>query len=109
MIHIQYKIFIFAFDVSEEFPAPTSVKQEITVQYYDPSNIEIEQFKMDNLGKNVLIVGHSNSTPDFVNKMLGEDKYAAMDDYDNGSLFIIQITDKNVSVNRLHFNCNCPD
>ena len=72
--------------------APTSVKQEITVQYYDSSNIDIEQFKMDNLGKKVLIVGHSNSTPDFVNKMLGENKYPAMDDYDNGSLFIVQVT-----------------
>jgi len=89
--------------------APTSVKKDITVQYYDPSDIDIEQFKMDNLGKNVLVVGHSNTTPDFVNKMLGEEKYEAMNDYDNGSLFIVQVTGKNVTANRLHFNCNCPD
>ncbi|UCD61228.1 MAG: histidine phosphatase family protein [Flavobacteriaceae bacterium] len=89
--------------------APTSVKKEITVQYYDPENIDIEQFKLDNLGKKVLVVGHSHSTPEFVNKMLGEEKYAAMDDYDNGSLFIVQVTGKNVTSNRLHFNCNCPD
>ncbi|WP_297793630.1 histidine phosphatase family protein [uncultured Eudoraea sp.] len=89
--------------------APTSVKQEITVQYYDPSDINIEQFKMNNLGKNVLVVGHSNSTPDFVNKMLGEEKYEAMDDYDNGSLFIVQISGQNITSSRLHFNCNCPD
>src|SRR5210317_381035 len=31
--------------------APTSVKKDITVQYYDPSAIDIEQFKMDNLEK----------------------------------------------------------
>lgn len=89
--------------------APTSVKQEITVQYYNPSDINIEQFKMNNLGKNVLVVGHSNSTPDFVNRMLGEEKYEAMDDYDNGSLFIVQITGQNITSSRLHFNCNCPD
>lgn len=89
--------------------APTSVKKDITVQYYDPSTIDIEQFKIDNLGKKVLVVGHSNSTPDFVNKMLGEEKYEAMDDYDNGSLFIVQVTGKNVTSNRLYFNCNCPD
>ena len=89
--------------------APTSVKKDITVQYYDPSTIDIEQFKIDNLGKKVLVVGHSNSTPDFVNKMLGEEKYEAMDDYDNGSLFIVQVTGKNVTSNRLHVNCNCPD
>ncbi|WP_019669486.1 SixA phosphatase family protein [Eudoraea adriatica] len=89
--------------------APTSVKKDITVQYYDPSTIDIEQFKIDNLGKKVLVVGHSNSTPDFVNKMLGEEKYEAMDDYDNGSLFIVQVTGKNVTSNRLRFNCNCAD
>ena len=89
--------------------APTSVKKDITVQYYDPSDINIEQFKIDNLGKNVLVVGHSNSTPEFVNKMLGQEKYDAMDDYDNGSLFIVQVTGKNATCNRLHFNCNCPD
>ena len=89
--------------------APTSVKKDITVQYYDPSTIDIEQFKIDNLGKKVLVVGHSNSTPDFVNKMLGEEEYEAMDDYDNGSLFIVQVTGKNVTSNRLHFNCSCPD
>jgi broad specificity phosphatase PhoE len=89
--------------------APTSVKKDITVQYYDPSAIDIEQFKIDNLGKKVLVVGHSNSTPEFVNKMLGEEKYEAMDDYDNGSLFIVQVTGKNVTSNRLRFNCNCPD
>jgi len=89
--------------------APTSVKKDLTVQYYDPSDIDIEQFKIDNLGKKVLVVGHSNSTPEFVNKMLGEEKYEAMDDYDNGSLYIVQLTGKNATCNRLQFNCNCPD
>lgn len=55
--------------------APISVKKDITVQYYDPQNVDIEQFKENNLYRNVLIVGHSNTTPDFVNKMIGEDKY----------------------------------
>jgi len=88
--------------------APTAVKKEITVQYYDPQNFEIEQFKVDNLYKNVLIVGHSNTTPDFVNKMIGEDKYYEMDNDDNGSLFIVQTINDKVTSQRLHINCNCP-
>lgn len=88
--------------------APTSVKKDITVQYYDPDDINIAQFKANNLGGNVLIIGHSNSTPEFVNKLLGEDKYGPMDDYDNGSLFIVQIVGEEVTDTRLHFNCNCP-
>lgn len=73
--------------------APTSVKKDIPVTYYDPSNIDIEAFKNSNEGLNVLVVGHSNTTPDFVNKMLQVEKYDAMDDNDNSSLFIIRIID----------------
>lgn len=88
--------------------APTAVKKDITVQYYDPDEINIEQFKSNNLGGQVLIVGHSNSTPEMVNKMLGEDKYGPMDDYDNGSLFVVQQIGERITDTRLHFNCNCP-
>ncbi len=88
--------------------APTSVKNDITVQYYEPETMNIEQFKADNLGKNVLVVGHSNTTPDLVNKIIGEDAYMAMDDSDNGSLFIVQVVNEQATSQRLHFDCNCP-
>lgn len=89
--------------------APAAIKQEITEQYYDPSTLDIEAFKLENLGKNVLVVGHSNTTPDFVNKMIGEEKFEAMDDYDNGSLFIVTLVNDKPIVKRLIFNCNCPE
>ena len=88
--------------------APITVKKDITVQYYDPQNLNIDQFKADNLGNNVLVIGHSNTTPDFVNKMIGEEKYYQMDDGDNGSLFIVQSVNEKITSQRLHFNCNCP-
>ncbi len=73
--------------------APTAVNQDLIVKNYDPATVNIEEFKTANLGLNVLIVGHSNTTPDFVNKLIGEEKYSAMDDYDNSSLFIVRIID----------------
>ena len=88
--------------------APTSVKQDLTVKYYDPDELDINQFMTNNLGANVLVVGHSNSTPELVNQLLGTDKYSPMDDYDNGSLFIVQVIGDQVTDTRLHFNCNCP-
>ena len=87
--------------------APLAVKKDITLKYYDPDEVNIEQFKTSNLGNNVLVIGHSNSTPEFVNKLLGEDKYGPMDDYDNGSLFIVQMVGDEIIDMRLHFNCNC--
>lgn len=88
--------------------APAAVKQDITVEYYTPEEIDIAQFKADNLGKNVLIIGHSNTTPDFVNKMIDEEKYPTMDDTDNGSLFIVTAIGNKITDTRLHFSCNCP-
>lgn len=96
------------FDRTSMTAAPTSVKNDITVEYYDPEMINIEQFKADNLGKNVLIVGHSDSTPKLVNQMIGEEKYYPMEDVDNGSLFIVQSRSGNTTSQRLHFDCNCP-
>ena len=89
--------------------APAAVKQNITVQYYDPGSMDLELFKRENLGKNVLVVGHSNSTPALANDLLGQYRYSDMDDSDNGSLFIVQIIGDQSWSNRLHFNCNCPD
>ena len=73
--------------------APTSVKKNIDIKYYDPNEVDIEEFKLINEGKNVLVVGHSNTTPAFVNKMIGFEKYDDMDDSDNSSLFIVRVID----------------
>ncbi len=84
--------------------APTSVKKNIDVTYYDPSEIDIEALKAESLSKNVLIVGHSNTTPAMVNKLLGFEKYEAMDDTDNGSLFIVRFVDSLATDIRLNMN-----
>ena len=49
-------------------------------------------FQKNTAGKTVLVVGHSNTTPAFVNKIIGEKKYKDIDENDNASLFIVTIT-----------------
>lgn len=89
--------------------APVSVKKNIDVQYYDPRILDMEQFKRDTQNKNVLVVGHSNTTPDFVNKLLGEEKYGQIEDTESGTLFMVTITNGVATSIKLVFNCNCPD
>lgn len=89
--------------------APISVKNNIDVQYYDPRTLELEQFKTENINKNILVVGHSNTTPQMVNMLLGDEKYQALDDNENGALFIVKIVNGVASDSKLIFNCNCPD
>lgn len=86
-------IYTTDFERTEMTAAPTAVKKDIVLEYYNLDDLNIVQFLESNLGKHVLIVGHSNSTPKFVNAVLGLEKYTTMDDYDNSSLFIVRIID----------------
>ncbi|WP_340198469.1 SixA phosphatase family protein [Ascidiimonas sp. W6] len=84
--------------------APTSLRQNKVILLYDPFELDIEEFKKQTKGKVVLIVGHSNTTPDFANKLIGKDTYEAMDDSDNAGLYIVTIVRDIASSIRLSVN-----
>ncbi len=84
--------------------APTSVKKNIDIQFYDPRSLNIEEFKRKNSGLNVLIVGHSNTTPTFTNQLVGEEMFPQMDDNDNSSLFIVRFIDDQVTSLQLNMD-----
>lgn len=65
--------------------------QQKDVEVYDASKLNDEDFKQRTEGKTVLIVGHSNTNPQFVNYIIGEKKYKDIDDKESGSLFIVTI------------------
>ncbi len=71
---------------------PTAESKGLDILNYDPRKMYDANFKNDTEGKNVLIVGHSNTTPVFANKILGKDNYKNMDDNDNASLYIVTIS-----------------
>ncbi|NNC98754.1 MAG: histidine phosphatase family protein [Gammaproteobacteria bacterium] len=80
---------------TRETAAPTAQSQSLPVQLYDALSVNYAEFIAGNLNKTVLVVGHSNTTPAFVNGLLGKQAYAQMDDDDNSSLFIVDITAAN--------------
>ena len=47
-------------------------------------------------GKKVLIVGHSNTIPNFVNGLIEKDFYDQIDDLNNSNLYLVNICDNNV-------------
>jgi|TARA_R100000789_G_scaffold100166_2_gene109021 broad specificity phosphatase PhoE len=73
---------------------PTAISKNLEIINYDPRNMYDSIFKQNTLGKTVLIVGHSNTTPAFANKILATEKYKNMDDNDNSSLYIITLKDE---------------
>ncbi|MDG2449014.1 MAG: phosphoglycerate mutase family protein [Saprospiraceae bacterium] len=60
----------------------------ITVELYDPRSKDILN-KIDKLKGNILIVGHSNSTPTLTNAILGEKRYEQLDEKEYSTLFIL--------------------
>lgn len=72
---------------------PTADSKKLVVLMYDPRILFSEDFSEATVGKTVLIVGHSNTTPAFVNTVLGMKKYEDIDDNNNGNLYIVTISE----------------
>ena len=71
---------------------PTAEKNGLDITIYDPRVLNSDEFENNTQGKTVLVVGHSNTTPMFVNAVLGEKKYENIDDNNNANLYIITIS-----------------
>jgi len=78
-----------------ETTEPTATKQNLEIQYYSPSHLNNEDFSLNTKGKTVLVVGHSNTTPQFVNDILGKVAYTDIDDKNNANLYILTLIGKN--------------
>jgi broad specificity phosphatase PhoE len=94
-------IYATSYHRTQQTAAPTAADKKLKVQSYDPNRLYDVDFKEATKGKTVLIVGHSNTTPVFANKIISENNemlpknlYPSMDDNDNFSLFVITINEK---------------
>lgn len=66
-----------------------NLNRTIEVKIYDPRKNDLKKFLKKTSGKNVVIVGHSNSTPSFVNDLIGKKKYEEIDESIYGNLYIV--------------------
>lgn len=89
---------------TRETSQPTAAKNNLEIKLYDPKNIDAKSFMEETKGKTVLVVGHSNTTPDFVNIVLGHNKYEEIDDSNNGNLYIVSVTGDNITDQLLVIN-----
>ena len=70
---------------------PIAAKNNLEIQFYNPRELNSDIFKHETKGKTILIVGHSNTTPTFVNKVIGKEKYAQIEEHNNSNLYIVTI------------------
>ena len=70
---------------------PTALTQKIAVTTYDPKDFNLEKIKKDHLGQTILIVGHSNTIPDLINKLIGQNVYPIIEETAFGNLYMVTI------------------
>lgn len=70
----------------------TALTQKLTVTTYDPKGFSLQKIKNEHSGQAVLIVGHSNTIPDLVNKLIGQNVYPNIEETNFGNLYIVTIT-----------------
>ena len=87
------KIYSTHYKRTQQTAAPTAKSKGLEVLSYDTENLFNEEFKTQTEKQSVLIVGHSNTTPAFVNAIVGKQEYSQINDSDNGKLFIVTIDD----------------
>ena len=83
---------------------PTADSKNLPLLLYSPSNMYSDAFKNKTKGKTVLVVGHSNTTNVFANKVLGVEKYDEISDSNNSNLYIVTVIDGKPSAILLKIN-----
>jgi broad specificity phosphatase PhoE len=92
-----HAIYSTDFNRTLQTAAPTATGKNIAIIKYNPKTIDIESFKKNTLEKKVLVVGHSNTIPNFVNQIINKNIYNDMDDVTFGNLYIVTINGDSIS------------
>jgi 2,3-bisphosphoglycerate-dependent phosphoglycerate mutase len=87
---------------TEETALPTATDKGLVVQFYDANKLDPTPFLEKHQGTAILIVGHSNTTPAFVNEFIKEKRFKDLSDNDNGSVFKVQYINGQILVQQYH-------
>ena len=98
------KIYSTNYNRTIQTVTPISEENKIDVSIYSPSKINYAIFISENIGAKVLVVGHSNTIPFFVNGLINKEFYQQIDDLNNSNLYVVTICSNNISHKLLYVN-----
>jgi len=93
-------IYTTDFNRTKQTAYPLARAKNLPLYKYDINTLNLEAFLKQNNGKRLLIVGHSNTTPQFVNAIIGKETYPQMADNNNSNLYIVTVA-KDVATSSL--------
>ena len=78
--------------------APLATQKKLTVAVYSPMELELDTITSKYKGRSVLIVGHSNTIPKYLNKLTGKkDEYKDIDEAEFSLLYTVTIKGETVT------------
>ncbi|MBT8305256.1 MAG: histidine phosphatase family protein [Bacteroidia bacterium] len=84
-------IYTTDFNRTKQTAYPLARAKDLPLYKYDINTLNLEAFLKQNSGKRLLIVGHSNTTPQFVNAIIGKETYPQIADNNNSNLYIVTV------------------
>jgi len=66
-------------------------KKKVPIAFYDPFQLDYDGFVEKYKNKSLIIVGHSNTTPNFVNKIAATHEYSQMVDKNYSDVYTVVI------------------
>lgn len=73
---------------------PIAESKGLEVMTYDPRSAAfLEDIMKKFKGKTIVVSGHSNTTPNVVNALIGEEKFKQLSEDDYGKIFIVSVTE----------------
>ena len=76
---------------------PLAENNNLEIIIYSSDEIVYRDFLDLSIGENTLVVGHSNTIPDFVNKLINADYYDQIDDLTNSNLYIVSLCNSSIT------------
>lgn len=81
---------------------PLKRKLNIEIKTYDPADLYNKNFREETKGKTVLVVGHQDTTPLFVNRILQKRTYGYIQNFTFGNLYKVTIDNKGNAKSSMH-------
>lgn len=87
------KIYSKPYKRTMETAQPTANLYELPIITYDAKDLEVFAARLleNHKGETVLIVGHSNSTPELINHVMGNNDLEKFDEDDYSNMYIVRI------------------
>ena len=76
---------------------PLAESKNLEINIYSSDDIVYQDFLDSSIGENTVVVGHSNTIPDFVNNLIKEDHYDQIDDLTNSNLYIVSVCNSSIT------------